>query len=473
MKLVKNMFYNASYQILALILPLLTVPYVSRVLSPEGIGINAYTNSIVTYFSLAGALGIALYGNREIAFVQKDRYQRSKVFWELVLLKFLSTGLASLCFLIFISSINKWHSYFLLQGLNLLAVMFDISWYFQGVEDFKKIVIRNTIVKFTTVALTFILINDKNDLGIYIFLITFSMLLGNLTVWPFLKNEIQKIALSELEVTKHLLPTIQLFLPQITMQIYLSLNKSMLGSMDSVISAGFFDQSDKIVRILFTIVSALGGVFLPRLSSLFSEGKKIEAKRLLLKLIDLSNAISLLMIGGIIGVSSTFAIYFFGKDYAPVGPLMAVQSIMILFISYGNALGTQYLLASKRTKPYTLSAVAGLITNIILNIILIPVWGAMGATVSTVITEFIVSLYQAISLRDTFTFKELTKGLWKYAAGAIIVAATLHSLRSVLPINLIGFIIKGLVGSGIYIIIILLLKAPIFELIREFRKKSR
>lgn len=472
MKLIKNMLYNASYQILALILPLITVPYVARILSPEGVGINAYTNSIVTYFTLVGALGVALYGNREIAFVQKKKYERSKVFWELVILKFFSVGIATILFLSFVVTREKWQIYFLLQGFNLLATMFDISWYFIGIEDFKKIVIRNTIVKLTTVILTFVLVNDKGDLGLYIFLLAFSMFLGNLTVWPFLKEEVTFVPFKELQITRHIGPTLHLFLPQITMQIYLSLNKSMLGAMDSVVSAGYFDQADKIIRVLFTFVAALGGVFLPRLSNLFSENRGSEAKNLLLKLIDLSNAISLLMIGGIIGVSSTFAIFFFGREYEAVGPLMAVQSLMILLISYGNALGTQYLLASRRTRAYSMSAVAGLVTNVTLNFALIPFWGAMGATVSTVMTELVVSLYQAISLRDVFSFKELTRGLWKYTVGALLVIIVLNTMIPFLPVNMLGYAILGGVGLIVYVLVIIVLKAPILELIADFRKSK-
>lgn len=472
MKLVKNIIYNTSYQILTLIIPLFTVPYVARVLSPEGVGINAYTNAIVTYFTLIGALGIALYGNREIAFVQRNKYKRSKVFWELVFLKVISVGLSSLLFLVFVFFSKNWQIYYLLNGINLIATLTDISWYFIGVEDFKKIVIRNTFVKLTTVILTFVLVKTKSDLGLYIFLVSFSMLLGNLTVWPFLTKEVIWIPLKKLSILKHLRPTLMLFLPQITMQIYLSLNKNMLGALDGVVSSGYFDQSDKLIRILFTIVTAIGGVFLPRLSSLFSMGHHEEAKRLLLKLVDLSNAISMLMIGGVIGVSSTFAVFFFGKGYEPVGPLMAVQSLMIIFISYGNALGTQYLLASKRTNAYTLSAVAGLITNVILNLLLIPLLGTMGAVVSTVITELVVSGYQAISLRDIFTFKELTRGLFRYAIAATFTALLIYYMDSHMSISFINYGIQAIAGSLLYVALVYIMRTPVIEIFDKRRVKK-
>lgn len=473
MKLLKNMFYNTSYQLLTLLLPLVTVPYVSRVLSPQGIGINAYTSSIVMYFTLFGALGISLYGNREIAFVQSNKYKRSKIFWELVVLKLASVSIATLLFFGFVLLTNEWQLFYLIQGINLLATATDISWYFIGVEDFKIIVIRNTIIKLITVVLTFLVVKTPDDLALYMFLIAFASLLGNLTVWHHLKHEIIKIPFSRLDVLVHLRPTLMLFLPQITMQIYLSLNKSMLGAMDSVVSAGYFDQSDKIIRILFTIVSAIGGVFLPRLSSLFSSGKEKQAKALLLKLVDLSNAISMLMIAGVVGVSSTFAVFFFGKGYEVVGPLMAVESLMIICISYGNALGTQYLLASRRTKAYTMSAVIGLVANVVLNILLIPILGAMGAIISTVITEFIVSLYQAISLRDVFTFKELTRGMLRYLIAATLSGAVLYYINTQMSVSLVNYVIQSLVAVTIYVGIVFITKAPVIQLFRDFRKEHR
>lgn len=471
MKLVKNMLYNASFQLLALILPLITIPYISRVLTPDGVGINAFTLSIANYFTLAGALGINIYGNREIASYQTKRPERSKVFWELLYLRIFSVSVASAFYLVFIIFTDNWQHFYLIQGINLLATMVDISWYFVGIEDFKKIVVRNAVIKLTTVALTFILIKDKGDLGLYMFLVAFSMFLGNITVWPFMRREVDYVPFKKLQVFKHLKPALYLFLPQITMQIYLTLNKSMLGVLDSVAAAGYFDQSDKLIRVLFTIVTAIGGVFLPRLSSLFSEKKYQEAKDLTLKLLELSNAISLLMIAGTVAVSNSFATFFFGRDYVAVGPLMAVQSLMILMISYGNALGAQYLLASRRTRAYTGSAFAGLVINVIGNIILIPLWGALGAIISSVITEFVVSFYQAYALRDIFTITELTKGVWKYIIVAMVACPIMYYLDSILINSLVNYAFLSLVGTVIYVIGLWLLKANVFTLVKNVKLK--
>ena len=150
---------------------------------------------------------------------------------------------------------------------------------------------------------------------------------------------------------------------------------------------------------------------------------------------------------------------------------MAVQSLMILMISYGNALGAQYLLASRRTRAYTGSAFAGLVINVIGNIILIPLWGALGAIISSVITEFVVSFYQAYALRDIFTITELTKGVWKYIIAAMVACPIMYYLDSILINSLVNYAFLSLVGTVIYVIGLWLLKANVFTLVKNVKLK--
>ena len=158
-KVVKNYFYNLSYQILILIIPLITTPYISRVLGAKGIGIFSYTNSIVQYFILFGCVGLNLYGQREIAYVQHEKDKRDIVFWELVLLRIITVSISLLSYFCTLASHGTYASIFIIMSLDIVATMFDISWFFQGIEDFKKIVIRNCIVKLTGVLLIFLFVN--------------------------------------------------------------------------------------------------------------------------------------------------------------------------------------------------------------------------------------------------------------------------------------------------------------------------
>ena len=471
LKLIKNMIYSTSYQLLALILPLVTAPYVSRILEPKGIGIFSVTTAYATYFVLLGGLGITLYGNREIAYAFSDIRERSKLFFEINTLR---AGSVLISFIIFMISIwfqPNYQNLFLLQGILIIATALDISWFFMGMENFKVVIVRNTIIRIITVILTFILVKTTHDLWIYILLVVISQLFSNLSLWPFLRKNIIFISPKEWEVLKHLRPTLWLFLPQIATQIYLSLNKNMLGALDGMTAAGFFNQSDTIIRVSFTLVSSFGAAFLPRLSSMHAQGKTDDVHDLTLKSLDLSYAISFLIIAGIMGVSHTFAPFFFGKQYTQVSGLMFVQATMIIFVAIASVLGNQYLLSARRTKEFAISSFCGLVVNIVLNLLLIPKMGAMGAVISTVLTEIATTSYQIWVLKDTFKMKEIFHGVWKYMTGAVVVFGFMFTINNNMPVSVLNYIIQTIIAVLIYSVTLYVLRAPVNALISPYIKK--
>lgn len=187
MKVLRNYLYNAGYQVLAIIVPLITSPYISRVLHASGVGDNAYTNSIIQYFVMFAALGVGYYGNREIAYVREDRQKCQQLLGDPDLKNLdNSSGIFGLCDLLQIYTEYTW--YLWIQSINVLAVAFDISWLFMGIEDFKRTVIRNTIVKLASMIMIFTLVRDANDVALYIFIIGASTFFGNLILWPYLKR---------------------------------------------------------------------------------------------------------------------------------------------------------------------------------------------------------------------------------------------------------------------------------------------
>mgnify|MGYP000445933840 FL=1 len=160
----KNYIYNVAYQILITILPLITTPYVSRVLNAEAIGIYSYTISITTYFILFGSLGVALYGQREIAYYQTDKMKRSKIFWEINILRFVTMTIAMVIYYFIYVRQGEYKIYYEILLIELLANCLDISWFFRGIEEFKKTVIRNSIVKLIFAVCIFIFVKSPNDL---------------------------------------------------------------------------------------------------------------------------------------------------------------------------------------------------------------------------------------------------------------------------------------------------------------------
>ena len=267
----KNYIYNLAYQILIIILPVITTPYISRVLGVENIGIYSYTLSISAFFILFGSLGIALYGKREIAYMQKDKKRYTIAFWEILILRVITMSISLLIFGLTFARNGEYQNYFKILILEIIANCIDISWFFQGLEEFKKTVIRNMIVKIVSVVCIFVFVKTREDLTKYFIIYVLSMLIGNGSLWLYLPRFLTKVKLNELNVKKHFKPTFSLFLPQIATEIYTILDRTMIGLIvNDKSEVGFYDQSQKIIKMLLTLITSLGTVMLPRIANNFA-----------------------------------------------------------------------------------------------------------------------------------------------------------------------------------------------------------
>lgn len=474
MNLVKNYAYNLFYQIFILIVPLITVPYVSRILGSNGIGVYAYTSSIVSYFILFGSIGINLYGNRTIAYVKKNAEELSNKFWEIVFLRILCIAFSLVFFFVFIIMVDRYRTYYLYQSILIIAAGLDISWFFMGMEDFKKTVLRNTLVKVISLAAIFTFVKDEKDLGIYILILSISMLLGNITLWPYIFKMIDKPKLSKINIKQHLLPSLSLFVPQIATQIYLVLNKTMLGYMTNVSNSGYYENTDKLVKMVLAIVTATGTVMLPRMATTFSEGNHDKVKKYLLLSFEFVTAISIPLALGLAAVAPKFSIWFFGNDFAITGELIPILSLIIIFIGWSNVLGTQYLLPTNQTKYFTISVVSGALLNLILNISLIKLFGVIGAVWATVFSELFVTFIQIYFVKSTIPVSELYKSFWKYAISGIVMFFIVRKVSEILEFNILSLSFQIIVGSTIYLFLLFILKAPIlFMIFKKLKFESR
>lgn len=268
MRVVKNYLYNVGYQVLAIIVPLITSYYVSRVLSPEGVGANAFTNSVIQYFMLIANIGIGYYGNREIAYVRDNKAKMAITFWEIQIVKTIMTIVAYVLFLLFMIFYSGNKTYMWAQSINLVAVAFDISWLYQGIEDFKRTVLRNTFVKIISMIAIFIFIKSPKDVALYIIVLALSTLLGNLTLWPHAVNNYGHVEHdTRLNPWHHFVPIVVMFIPQIATQLYVQLSRTMLGVMVDQKASGFYQYSDSIIKLVLAFVTATGTVMLPHVAN--------------------------------------------------------------------------------------------------------------------------------------------------------------------------------------------------------------
>ena len=461
--LTKNYIYNLIYQILVLIVPLITTPYISRVLGVENIGIYSYTISISAYFILFGSLGIALYGQREIAYKQKSRYKRSRVFWEILILRTITMAISLLIFYFTFATGKEYQIYYKILMLEIIGNCLDISWFFQGMEEFKKTVTRNTIVKLISVICIFAFVKTKNDLPIYFIIYVLSILIGNLSLWLYVPRYIKKIPVNKLNIFRHLKPTISLFIPQIAVQVYTLLDRTMVGTIITDKSeVGYYDQGQKIIKMLLTIVTSLGPVMLPRIAYTFAEGNNEKVKEYMKNSFNLMFLLAFPLIFGLISTSDTFVPLFFGNGYEKVSIIIKVMCPIILLIGLSAVTGTQYLLPTKRQKEYTLSVIYGAIVNFILNSLLIPKLGAIGASIGTVVAETTVTGTQIYFTRNDFDYKKIIKSTKNYIIASLTMFVCLLIVRHFIVSNVASVFTQFVVGVFVYFIMLVILKDKFF-----------
>ncbi|WP_100486858.1 flippase [Sporolactobacillus pectinivorans] len=459
MNIAKNYIFNVIYQIVTLFVGLVTVPYISRVLGSSGVGINAYTNSIIQYFILAGTIGISLYGNRAIAYVRDDKQKLSRVFWGIFVLKLITTCLAYLIFLLFLSMTKEYSNIFLIQSLYIIAATFDISWLYMGLEDFKKTVIRNLFVQIIGLICIFIFVKHANGLWIYVMISALSQLFGQLTMWAYLPKTVQFIKLKWNDIMKHFMPSLSLFIPQIAIQIYLVLNKTMLGVLSNKNEVGYFYNSDKVVRMILTLVTAMGVVMLPRVAHTFAKGNFNQVKEYLYQSFDFASYLSVPMMFGIAGIAGTMTPWFFGPGFAKTGVLIVVISPIIVLIAWSNVLGQQYLMPVGKVREYTISVGVGAVVNFILNLCLIKFYLSVGTAIATVFAELSVTLIQIIFVVRVIQIRKLFTAIWKYLIAGFFMYGLIEYLAHILPGGPKTTFIQILTGIVTYFSLLFLLRS--------------
>ena len=469
----KNYIYNVLYQVLMIILPIITTPYISRVLGAENIGIYGYTLSISAYFILFGSLGMSLYGQREIAYNQKDKREYTKVFKEILIMKSITMTFSIFIFYVTLVLHGQYQEYYKILILEILAYAIDISWFFQGLEEFKKTVSRNLIIKILSIIAIFMFVKTKEDLYIYFVIYVLSVLLGNISLWFYLPKYLEKVKIKDLNIFRHIKPTIILFIPQIAIQVYTILDKTMIGLIiENKSEVGFYEQAQKVVKMALSLITSMGLVMMSRVASTYEEGKKSTVIEYMYKSFNLVYFLSFPMIMGLITVSSAFVPWFFGEEYNKVVILINVISPIILFIGLSNAIGNQYLLAIKRQKEYTISVLCGAFINFIMNSILIWKMGALGASIGTVIAELTVTLVQIYFVRKDFDLKKIVKLSRNYIVSSVIMFIVCLIVRQVINNNFISVLAQVAIGGLTYALCLLILKDEfVYEMLNRLKGK--
>ena len=469
MKVIKNYLYNLSYQLLTIILPIITVPYVTRIFTSEALGNYVFYNSIVSYFSLFAMLGIGVYGTKQIAAAS----DANSTFWNIYVIQLIASILALSVYVISVFSIPQMGGVIpLMVGVVLFERMFDISWLFSGKEDFKKITLRNTVVRLVGVICIFIFIKSSDDLYLYIFLIVTINFLGQLVMWIPAKKFIKRPSFNTKIMKKNLHPIVLLFLPQVAMSLYVVLDRTLLGLLGSYSDVGIYEQGQKLTSILITVVTSLGVVMLPRVANLLSERREEEVQNMVKFSFILYNLIIFPMIFGLIAVNEVFVKLFLGQNFQDVKYVLYIIVFNLMFIGWTNILGYQVLVVRNKNKEFMLSTTIPAFVSVAVNIVVIPFFGYIGASITSVVVEILVFAIQWYYSRNIINKNLLfNKDLVKIILSSLVMFGAVMTCKMTLGLDgIVGFVIYLAVGGISYLGILFLLKTVNIKEIKRMLK---
>ncbi|MFI3151552.1 oligosaccharide flippase family protein [Streptococcus suis] len=446
----KNYLYNLSYQLLQLFLPFFTMPYLSRILGAGGVGIYSYNFSIANYFVLFILLGLNNYGNREIAKVRSNQDSLSKVFWSIYFFQ-LSLGIfLSLCFVIYCFLFDSYSTIIWTMIPYVISAIFDINWFFYGLEKFNLAASRNIFIRLTATFFIFILVKTINDLWIYCLINTVSLLVAQLLMWPHLFKVIYFYKPSALEIKKHIIPNLYLFLTVISISLFKTMSKIMLGLLSLPEEVGYFEISEKFLFIPLALVNSLGVVMLPRISGLVNDSS-YDSIKFLEKSLIFSIFMTSVVSFGIMGILKEFVPLFLGPGFEPIISILIILLPSTIFIAFANVIRTQYLLPLNMDKSYVFSTFLGAILSIFLNVLLIPGFGAIGTAISTLLSEIVVCSYQIFEVRKSLPIKKFFLITFPLVFSGTIMFLILSQINFIETKSL-SLVFKILTGSIIFII---------------------
>lgn len=451
----KNFIYQTGYQVLATALPLITTPYINRVLGAEQLGTYTYVANIANYFTIFAMLGFNNYGSKMIAATKHNENELAHTFSSIRKLQCLMATVVVAIYLLFISlCIPEHKSLYFIESLWIINCFIDINWFFWGMEKVKLTVNRNLIIKLITLLGVFIFVRSRNDILIYAFILVIGTILSDIYLISQVKKYVKGTKTTFYEMIAHIKPCIALFIPIVAMSIYQQMDKTMLGVLSTYEQVGYYSSADKIVNIPLGIITGLGTVSLPRIVSLISENKIMEYKKVVEKSISLVMFMCSAIAFGILAVSQEFVPLFFGREFLPCVSLVSFLTFVIFFKAISTVLVNQILIPNDNEKYYIISVFIGAFINLVLNYSLIRKFDAVGAVYATLISELIVCFIQIfICFNYLNTLKIIGKNFQYIILGilmyglvrkvAVLIKDTSLFQRSILEILLGGTAFLG------------------------------
>jgi len=436
----KNYFYNTAFTIASFLFPLITFPYVARVLGPVYIGKVAFAESIVAYFALFASLGIPLYGIREVAKVRDDKEALNRIFSELFIINLSAMGISVLLFLslfFLIEKIQAEEVLFLVLGINIVLGAFSIEWLYKGLENYQYITLRSLSFKVISLGLLFLLVRSQDNYVLFAGISVLALSGANILNMIHSRKYV-KITLKKIHLRKHIKPIIILFSTSIAISIYINLDKVMLGFLADDKSVGLYTAAIKMNKITLAVVTSLAVVLIPRLSYYIEMNKKDEFLRLANKSLDFVFFLGIPSIIGILLLADNLVLMFSGERFMEAAYTVRILAPIILFIGLSNFFAFQIHLPENREKYNLYSVIVGASTNFFLNLILIPHFKHNGAAIATLIAEFSVAFMTYLFSKYKHDFKIVTLNRVKYFAISLFFVPIIFFVNYVVSLAMLS-----------------------------------
>lgn len=461
-----NSLYFILYRVINVIYPLITITYVSRVLKPSGVGEVSLVQTIVTFLVAVALLGIPNYGVREISKITNQEHL-NKTFSELFVTNFLSTLIITT---IYYGIINLVHlpidkTLYNIEGIILLFNVFNVDWFYQGMEEFKYITIRSVVVKIISMIAIFLFVKDINDIRTYATIFSLAYVGNYLFNMIHLKKYVH-FTFKGLNLTLHLKYILILAVTYISNEIYVTVDSLMLGTMSTLSYVGYYSNSMKLIKILINVFTAIGTAILPRLSYLKSTKNYEKFNIIISKALMILLWITIPSCIGLILISKDLVVILFGKDFLPSYGILNVLSLLVIFRTLSN-LFLQILLCINKDNKISAIYFSGMILNICLNAVLIKNYNAIGASIASVISEFLIMISLLWQTRHKINIKVSSKYILNLLASNCIVLLIGTIINQIQMNILIKLILTIIICTGSYCIINLLMKNEVINLLIE------
>lgn len=468
--IIDNFVFQLIYQLMILLVPLITAPYLARTLGAEGIGIYSYNYAIAYCFVLLTKLGIDNYGAREIAKISiTNKNLISAKFWTLFFTKMMMGIISLFLYILYVCLFvkeYKLNSYIFV--LYIISAIIDVNWFYIGIENFRFISIRNMIVKVMVMILIFTLVKSKNDLELYtLIVIGGTYFLSQFIGWGVvLKNTIFTIPKYE-DMIGCIKPLILLFVPILALNLYRQMDKIMLGSMSNTIQVGLYEYSEKIYMVCISIISVCADVGMPRIVSCLETNQIEKSSKLVDLFTDLGICLSVAMSFGVLAISDKFITLFYGSNFAECSVLLALLSPSIIFLGISIIVRKDFLIPYNGENIFMKASCFGVLINLVINLILIPKFNAQGAVASTVLTECFVLIYQFIKIRHRVTINKYFRHIVWFIISGLVMYSVLKVSMIYLGSSWYSILLYIAIGALIYFPFVLIF------IIKNYSKEVR